>query len=246
VISTDWRIRVQGLAAQWSASQSVRAELDSEQWSQSLARVRAMYLRLIEEGKWVSGPSDLMTVLGATHDELSHSRVLAWLLEPTGRHRLGGSILRRVLQAGWPRSPVPDLGAATVGREVPRQDEIGASRADVVVWVGPTVLVIENKVGASESDGQCETLYQHWAGEAEDVRFLLLSKGGHLPVSTISDDARVAWRAMSYGHLAGLLAELAGGPNDQDAARVAVRQYREALVHLVGAPTTFAITSRSQ
>jgi hypothetical protein len=90
-----------------------------------------------------------MSVLGATDDELSHSRVLAWLLQPTGRHGLGASVLERILRAGWPDLPIPDLGMAVVRREVPRDDLLGATRADVVVTMGATVLVIENKVWAT-------------------------------------------------------------------------------------------------
>ena len=139
-----------------------------------------------------------MSVLGATDDELSHSRVLAWLLQPTSRHGLGTSVLERILRAGWPDLAIPDLGMAVIRREVPREDALGATRADVVVTVGATVLVIENKVWAPESEAQCEAQYRHWRSEADDVRFLLLSRDGHLPSSAISPEARQAWRAMSY------------------------------------------------
>lgn len=244
--SDCWRELFSGMAARWSSFAPARVELSSEQFREDFTRVRADYLRLVEQGKWNSGPRDLMTVLGATDDELSHSRVVAWLLQPTGRHGLGFSVLHRILQTGWPQLPMPDLATAVVAREVPRPPDTGVTRADVVVWVGPTVLVIENKVWAPESSGQCQALFREWIDEAADVRFLLLSRDGHPPLTAISDDARSAWRAISYRHLAGLLQELTHRSVSADTAQRAVGQYQAALRHLVGAQDAFAITVRDK
>ena len=246
MVVQGWQERMQEMAAAWSVLSPVDVAPPSDEWAPQLARVRADYLRLVEEGRWTSGPRDLMSVLGATDDELSHSRVLAWLLQPTGRHGLGSSVLDRLLRAGWPDLPVPDLGLAVVRREVPREDAISGTRADVVVNVDATVLIIENKVWAPESEAQCEAQYRHWHEEADDVRFLLVSRDGHLPLSAISAEAQAAWRAMSYRQLAGLLDELLDSTDRTDTASMALRQYRAALDHLVGPAAPFAITTRDQ
>src|SRR5688572_4715448 len=57
---------------------------------------------IIDAGLWVSGPGDLLGVLGRQRDELTHSRMIAWLLTPTGRHGLGRSFLRNLLDHVWP------------------------------------------------------------------------------------------------------------------------------------------------
>jgi hypothetical protein len=187
-----------------------------------------------------------MSVLGLTGDELSHSRVLAWLLQPTGRHGLGSMLLERILRVGWPELPLPDLGLAVVRREVPREDATGGTRADVVVLVGGCILIIENKVWAAESVLQCEAQFRHWRSEADDVRFLLLSRDGHLPSSVTSPEAREAWRAMSYRQLAGLIDERTSASHHADTAAMAVQQYRAALERLVGPATALGIATRSQ
>lgn len=242
----NWREQIGAMAAGWASLAPTDEGPPSEAWPERFDGVRAAYMRLIEEGRWTSGPRDLMSVLGATDDELSHSRVLAWLLQPTGRHGLGSSLLERILKAGWPDLPIPDLGTAIVRREVTRSDDLATTRADVVVMVGATVMVIENKVWALESQEQCEAQYRHWLPEADDVRFLFLSRDGYLPRSAVSPDARAAWRAMSYRQLAGLLDELDDRLDSTDSAAMAVRQYRVALERLVGPAMSFTITTREQ
>ena len=129
---------------------------------------------------------------------------------------------------------------AVVEREVP----LGVTRPDVVVTVGATILVIENKVWASESEEQCESQYRHWHSEADDVRFLFLSRTGYLPLSAVSAAAQAAWRAMSYRQLAGLLDDWLAVNDITDAASMAIPQYRATLKRLVGPAATFAITTR--
>lgn len=242
----EWQTRFGQMATAWSALASGGSTVRRADWPDAFARLRREYLGLRASGRWVSGPRDLLTIAGATDDEVSHSRVVAWLLLPTGRHGLGTRILARTLEAGWPDAALPDLDAVDVVREVRRPVETGETRADVVVRAGPTVLVIENKVWSPEAPCQCESLYQHWIDETEDVRFLLLSRDGHLPLTAVTEDARNAWRALSYRRLAGLLTELGAGLEAEDIGRSVLSQYTDALHHLVGAALPFAITRRSQ
>jgi hypothetical protein len=93
---------------------------------------------------------------------------------------------------------------------------------------------------------QCEAQYRHWQAEPDDVRFLFLTRDGHLPQTAVSAEARAAWRAMSYRHLAALLDERLDIIDTIDAAGMAVRQYRVALERLVGPATPFAITRRDE
>ena len=107
---------------------------------------------------WISGYADLLHIARVADGELVHSNVVGWLLTPTAKHGLGDSLLRAIITAGWPGSPV-DAARALVAREVEREYRI----ADIVVTMGTTRLVIENKVWSDESDGQCEDLFELWA-----------------------------------------------------------------------------------
>ena len=178
-------------------------------------------------GRWVSGPADLMTVLGRERDELSHSDVLAWLLTPFRPHGFGDALIRRLSSIVWPDEPLPQ-GPVTVERE--RQDAIGGTRADLLVWIGSALVVIENKVFAVEGREQCERLYRSWVGAAPDVRFVLLSRTGAPPVTASSDEAAQAWRSLSYRRLAELADELdSHRPPSDPLAAATVRQYLETL-----------------
>jgi hypothetical protein len=182
---------------------------------------------LVRAGEWVHGPSDLMHILGVQYDELRHSRVVGWLLDPSARHRLGDRILARILEAGWPTDPRPPTSLAVVSFEV----ALHRTRADIVVRMGPTVLVIENKVLAPERPRQCEDLFREWHiyDAASDLRFLLLSLDGHAPHTTTSSEAAEAWRSMSYAALWGLLDEV---PLNADTLRLeqnSLQQYSATL-----------------
>jgi PD-(D/E)XK nuclease superfamily len=195
---------------------------------------------IIDAGRWVSGPSDLLSVLGRQRDELVHSRMIGWLLTPTGRHGLGRRFLRALLDHVWPSEQLLQSGVVTVDLEETRSaaDEIGSlreARADIVVLGEDATIVIENKVDAGEGVEQCERLYWSWADRPTETRWLFLSPTGRPPVTAHSTAARAAWRALSYGDLHRLLQ---GAIDDavEDAnsiGRSTVRQYIAAIAGVV-------------
>jgi hypothetical protein len=165
---------------------------------------------IIDAGRWVSGPEDLISVIGRHRDELTHSRVIAWLLTPTGRHGLGRRFLRTLLDEIWPGENLMASGLVTVDVETTRSavDEIGSlheARADIVVIGEDATVVIENKVDAGEGIDQCERLYWSWADRPTETRWMFLSPTGRKPVTAVSPAASAAWRTLSYQDLHGLL-----------------------------------------
>ncbi len=104
---------------------------------------------------------NLFEALGVGRQEIRHSRFLAYLLDPREPHGLGDRFLRGMLLAaveGQPQPPVNrlalsirDLSDASVMTE--------RDHFDVTVQIPSLGLlfVIENKVGASESDKQLAT-----------------------------------------------------------------------------------------
>ena len=227
-----------GAAAEWRAAVASR-RVDVEAWERLASECAREQADLVSRGMWVSGPSDLMTVLGAQRNELAHSNVVAWLLSPAGRHALGNRLLLRLLEEGWsgPAFPSPPGEVVVVDREI----VTGTRRADVVVRVDGVILVIENKVDAPESPGQCEDLYRLWLGAGPDVRFLLLSPSGRPPQSTRSAEAAEAWRSMSYRSLVAALELVAEHPG-RGGSSAALRQYASTLVRAFPRRESFSIT----
>ena len=195
-----------------AAFQQAQAE-----WREHVMRIRrpeetrflAMQLEadaLRASGRWVSGPGDLLTVLGRHRDELVHSRLIGWLLLPSGRHGLGDRFLRSFLQEAIP-GVVPNTRSVGVALEVTRSGMSGATRglvearADLVLTLQGLVVVVENKVDAGEQADQCERLYWPWAADPVETYWVFLSPSGRSPVTASSDTARGAWRSMSYGQV---------------------------------------------
>lgn len=197
---------------------------------------------IIDAGAWVSGPEDLLSVIGRRGDELAHSRVIAWLLNPTGRHGLGRRFLRTLLDDVWPGEGLMMSGLVSVDVEATRSaaDEIGSlheARADIVVTGEDATLVIENKVYAGEGTDQCERLYWSWADRPTETRWLFLSPTGRKPVTATSPQALAAWRTLSYQDLNGLLGATVRHAADADSVGAAtVRQYLATLVRLAPSP----------
>jgi hypothetical protein len=200
MITTNWRWTFRELQETW-ASMSGPSVAEVSTWHDAMLALQAREQELRANGKWLSGPSDLLSIAGVANDERMHSRIVAWLLSPTGRHALGGSLLEAIFAAGWATPPIASIGSAVVLLEQVQGPRI----ADIVVIVGSTTLVIENKVWAPESELQTEDTYQLWSEEGRDIRFLLLSREGYPPRQTTSPEAENAWRTLSYRSLLGWL-----------------------------------------
>jgi hypothetical protein len=165
---------------------------------------------LINAGQWTSGPADMLSVLGRQRDELAHSRLIGWLLVPTGRHGLGRSFLNAFLDGVWPGETLMRSGAITVETEVTgaaldEEGRVREARADIVLRGDGVTVLIENKLDAGEQPDQCERLFWAWAADPGDNRWLFLTPTGRAPVTATSAAARAAWRTMSYAQLCEVL-----------------------------------------
>lgn len=191
---------------------------------------------LLADGKWESGPEDLLSVLGRHGDELFHSAMIAWLARPAGRHGLGRSFVTRLLERCWPGENLTLSGPISVETEVTNSGlstdgAMHSARADIIVRADGLIVVIENKVGAEEGVQQCERLYWSWAGKAPDVRWVFLSPSGLEPKSVDPARAR-AWTTLTYRDvreaLVGALSQ-AGDDRPGHLGRATVRQYLATL-----------------
>ncbi len=230
----EWESSFATITAEWQAVRQPAYELN--QWSSDFAQFEREYRRLVDSGLWLSGHDDLLSVIGRRRHELTHSAAIAWLLRPTARHRLGLRLLVAICRDAWPDEPVPE-GPVTVRLEVDRRAAGHQARADIVVRVGDTIIVIENKVDAREGARQAERLHSVWSDQAEDVRWLLLSPDGRMPTTSGSDDIARAWGLLSYGRLTAMIeAALAESEPSSSLGRRSAEQYLETLRSIFGRP----------
>jgi hypothetical protein len=193
---------------------------------------------LINAGKWTSGPADMLSVLGRQRDELAHSRLIGWLLVPTGRHGLGRSFLNAFVDAVWPEETLMRSGAVTVETEVTGaalddEGRVREARADIVLRGDGVTVLIENKLDAGEQPDQCERLFWAWAADPGDNRWLFLTLTGRAPVTATSPAARAAWRTMSYAQLRAVVEVVLGqSSSSTGTGRATAVQY---LTTLIGA-----------
>lgn len=186
--AATWRRDVLAVPRRW------RAEFDVG---------RTKYEELYIGGRWVSGPASMMGVLGRRHLEVDHSRVLAWLLEPRGRHGLGTALLRAL----FADLSDEELAEVSVVTEEPCGGVDASGFVDIIVRTRDSTMVIENKVWAGQHGKQLDVYYDAYFDD--EARFVFLTPGGARAHSD-RPEVEAAWRPMSWRRdvipaLAGLL-----------------------------------------
>jgi hypothetical protein len=204
-----WQSDLDELANEWAPLRPP----PPPRWSQAEAEQRLLALRaeqqrLIAGGAWLGGPYTVLEILGLAADELSVSRLLAWLLRPDGRHGLHDMPLRHVLAlAGAPATG--ELDPVRIQLEEPREtvdpDPLDplVTRADVVVYTRHATLVVESKVYAPEQRHQLDRLKRTWHDSVAPA-FLFVTR---TPTVQLTSAGEGAWHAVTWSDLAaGLLA----------------------------------------
>ena len=214
-MSETWLDQFEAMRLEWAALAPTAPRADVPAWRNEFAGLVSRQKRLEERGRWVSGPADLLSVIGRRDHELTHSALIAWLLTPTAPHGFHDGLLRALLTEGWPGQELPETTLAVVRREFVREGTL-APRLDILIELGTAALIIENKVRSDEGVAQCESQFEQFASSWDDTRFLFVSLSGSLPATATSDAARAAWRATSYGAIRSkveeLLTDIPAGP----------------------------------
>lgn len=156
--------------------------------------------------------------LGMVRHELSHSDMLAFLLNPYATHGLGLGFLQSLVAQTQPSLDLTRLRLDRI--EVRREWE----NIDILV-VSPSdrlVMLVENKIDSTEHSNQLEryhdivtTRYQGWQCVA-----LYLTPGGDPPIRLIDRDR---YRAVSYREVLHIIEELL--PSAKDDVDVILRHY---------------------
>ena len=165
----------------------------THEWQQAMTKMSCEYRNLVSRGLWVVGPSDFLSIIEKENDERTHSRILAWLLKPTGRHGFRHLFLTHLLRhCGAAPSQVQPI-VHTVDCSYWRKGR----EADIVVWGEDFTLVIEIKVNADEEPDQCNDLHKNFEGEP-GARFLFLTRDGREPATATTPGARDAFKTISW------------------------------------------------
>ena len=153
---------------------------------------------------------DVFDALRLHGDEQFHSNLLAWLLDPRGSHGLGDHFLQRFLAAsGAPRAILAAHRLSTVVRRE-KSLELDGEYGRLDIWMlnvdAGFVCAIENKVWASEGEGQLAWYRRVLARDHPDQRVhrVFLTPRGVPP-----DDPqeREHWVPMSYTDILRLVEE---------------------------------------
>ena len=161
---------------------------------------------------------NLFEAIGMTRQEIRHSRLLAFLLDPHQTHGLGERFLRGFLQALSVTLPDTDLSDVEVFTEW--------ENIDILIRCPRTrlAIVIENKIGAGEHGDQLaryrETVTRHFGGWT--VLSIFLSPLGALPTNP---DYQIA----EYNTIVTLTEELALLPELDSDVITLLRHYSQML-----------------
>jgi hypothetical protein len=208
--ASTWRVESEAslatMSAEWASIQAGRVSRKlrnnarkAARWESALLEMQAEQRALREAGRWVGGPYDLLSIISYARNELVHSAAVSWLLDPGMRHGLGTRVLEFVLEHCFPDDHFSDLALANVYTEVTREQ----SRIDILVEAPGLTLIIENKVDALESSGQCDTYFRLF-GDEPGARFVFLSPQGRAP-TTATGPAAEAFVPVSYRAIADAL-----------------------------------------
>ncbi len=158
---------------------------------------------------------NIFEALDVQRAELRHSAFLAYLLDPLARHDQDIRFLRSFLKLMC-KLDAPDtrLRRARISREWDIGD---GGRLDIVIQIpGDPIVVVENKIGASEQDAQISR-YQKWIKKQQQIKkdgnscILFLTPDGCRP-RTEDSTSRVPVICQSYSDLIVWLNSMDGLP----------------------------------
>ena len=209
------------MSAEFTSSQGSRLErfftdlghLRDERRRGNQAGLGEFFMELQRAVRETNSPDafSILDVLGVGADEVRHSCILAWLINPKSRHGRGAEFLGAFLEAASISVDEDVLHDCRIFTEYPGQESI----IDIMVCAqGRFLLFIENKILSPEGPDQLNREHRDLLRLAVALRIPLpgihgvfLTPTGVLPRT----GDRQFWIPLSYGTLADRF-EMAAGP----------------------------------
>jgi PD-(D/E)XK nuclease superfamily len=197
----DWERDLQEMAIRWDRF-VLEAQLAAvAQWRSDFRALLEQERLLRAAGEWMGGLSDWLGILGRERHELTHSRPLGWLCDPSGQHGFGTAFLESFLRLI--ESPFSADPSAVISLEITGPS--GFTRADVVIDLQDGRVVIENKIDHSESPQQCLRLSED---HPPPCHLVLLSP--HLVAPLTAGSSLSRWKAVQWRLVSRALTECLG------------------------------------
>ena len=219
-----WEAQFRAMEREWGEVSARRTRARVASWRGAMSEMRRQQDRLVLTAVWVAGPSDFLAIVDQARAENTHSRMLQWLLKPTGRHGLGNGLVRRLVEHCTGEPAPASLAVRDVAFSQWRNDR----EADLVVWGEDFTLVIENKVDATEQPRQCDDLYANFKDE-KAPRFLFLTPDGREPLTATTPGALGAFRTLSWPEVRAMIEAALNETRPASARAVAVDVVRNYL-----------------
>jgi len=145
---------------------------------------------------------NLFEITGVGDDEVRHSSILAWLLNPRSRHTCRTLFLRSFLKVAGIVIPEEQIRDCSVRTEFPGTE----STIDILIYrLGSFIIYLENKTKSPEGDKQVDREYRDLRCVGKSVRVpenmmfpIFLTPSGRKPISGDPEP----WRTISYRDLA--------------------------------------------
>lgn len=185
-------------------------------------------LRKLERDFKLGQRFNLFEALGVARQEIRHSRFLAYLMDPREPHGLGDRFLRGILLAAAEVHPQPPVNRLAMSIRDLSDASVVTERDhfDVSVQIPSLGLlfVIENKVGASESESQLKTYRERALARHAEYQFMgcFLTPDGYS-----GEDA--SWGSLSYAAVATEIRAVLGQATVSPEVSVALHHYVELI-----------------
>lgn len=153
--------------------------------------------KLIEEKGY---KFNIFNILGIHTDEVKlHSAFLAELLSPSGSHQMGSLFLEKFIEKlGDIKFTFDKKVNVTIEKDIGpiSEDEKNGGRLDIEISNGENVIIIENKIYASDQNKQLIRYYNY----RPDAHLFYLTLDGHEPSdeSCMDGTFKVPYKCMSY------------------------------------------------
>ena len=188
---------------------------------------------------------NIFTILRRGHEEVAlHSRFIAELLDPKGKHGHGDEFLKLFLQhivgedTGWLEE---DDGGASVEIERPFHAE-KKGRIDILIRTPSRIVVLENKIYASDQSHQLDRYYEFAKRETKRLRlplepivcYLTLFRKGPQKSTWSEGPDHPALRVPSYKDIRNWLDDCLARAALEPALRETIQQYQLLIDRLRG------------
>ena len=173
-------------------------------------------------------PFNILTALGVGRQELRHSTLLAYLLDPRQPHGLGDQLARALLRRAAPLLAEPlavdelTLGELIVQREWSFIDILVESPADKLV------VIVENKVDSGEHSDQLGRYYRQVRKRRPGWRII----GIYLTLDAAPPSAeidRAQYAPLGYADVAAALSDVAGLSQTVPDVQTLLRHYAQLI-----------------